>query len=527
VSNLITTSKSRCPVEEVMQRLVVILSLMALALVALPVGAGAQTVPPTPPRDQWYAQNDAQNGKGHWSNGARVRIDESCKDLAAQEQVACSLEAFKNKPFTVIAFVDSGINPYHHDFRAPDFQHHPSEFVEGFPADTRALNLSFDVADSQGYAAAREADDELWQEVEANKLYWIPGTRIIGGYSTRAGGAGAYPERKIMDENGHGTGVASVAAGQYFGSNPNALIVMVEGLGDASLDWAASQPWIDIVSNSWGNIGNAPLGSTRATKAATQRGQTIAFAAGNGATNTNSSCLMTVPCVPVVGRPAGVPSVPLPVEDPCKCKTPDSNPSVTTPYGASWILSVGAVSPINGQAHWWHSVPVDVSSFGSKWRAAAHDGVTLQHNRDFGGTSCATPVTAGVLSNFIERARNEFGDVVAGQREGQVVAVSSNGAPLPANGPLADGKLTRAEAEAIVQKTAFPVAADPQKIAWDYAIRPTTQAYYVYQGYGVVDRTSQALGMKVLMGEQAMPVRTEVDQWLSVVDAMRDALWNR
>ena len=510
-----------------MRRVVVIVSVVAVMLGVLPLSAGAQAVPPTPPRDQWYAQNDAQHGQGHWSDGTRVRIDQSCLSLPASEQVACSMDAFKKKPFTVIAFVDSGINPYHQDFRAPEFTHHPSSYIEGYPQDTESLNLSLDVADSAGYAAAREADDETWQGVEGRKLYWFPGTRIIGGYSQTAGGAGAYPERKILDENGHGTGVASVAAGQFFGSNPNALVVMVEGLGEASLAWAAAQPWIDIVSNSWGAIANLPTGSTVATKAATQRGQTIAFAAGNGATNTNSSCLMTVPCVPVVGRPAAVPGVGVPAEDPCKCKTPDSNPSITTQYGASWILNVGAISPINGQAHWWHSIPVDVSSFGSKWRAAAYDGVTLQDNRDFGGTSCATPITAGVLSTFIERARTEFGDTVAGQKAGQAVAVASAGATLPAAGPLADGKLTRLEAEAIVQKTAFPVEADPEKLTWDYAVRPTTSTYYVYQGYGVVNQASKALGTKVLMGEEPLPVRTEVDQWLTVVDAARDALWNR
>ena len=493
-----------------MRRVLVIVSALGVLLAALPGSAGAQSIPPTPPRDQWYAQNDAQNGRGHWSDGTRVRIDESCSSLPASEQVACSLEAFKAKPFTVIAFVDSGINPYHQDFRAPDFTHHPSSYIEGFPQDTEALNLSFGTADADGYAAAREADDDTWLDVAGRKLYWIPGTRIIGGYSAGAGGAGAFPERKILDENGHGTGVASVAAGQHFGSNPNALIVMVEGLGETGLAWAASQPWIDIVSNSWGAIANAPVGSTTATKAATRRGQTIAFAAGNGATNTNSSTAFP---------PGGA------VEDPCKCKTPDSNPSFTTQYGASWILTVGAISPINGQAHWWHSIPVDVASFGSKWRAAAYNGVTVQHNRDFGGTSCATPITSGVLSSFIERARVEFGDTVAGQKEGQAVAVAGEGVSLPAAGPLADGKLTRVEAEAIVQKTAFPVAADPSKLAWDYAVRPTTAAYYVYQGYGVVNRTSKELGTDVLMGTKPMPERAEVDQWLTVVDAVRNAIW--
>ena len=507
-----------------MKRLFVLGILSALMATLLPSQAGAQQVPPTPPRDQWYAENDT----GHWSDGTRVRIDESCLGLPQSEQVACSMEAFRAKPFTVIAFVDSGINPYHQDFRAPEFTHHPAEYVEGYPEAAEAVDLSFDVADESGYAAAREADDETLFGIARNRLHWFPGTRIIGGYSTGAGGSGAYPETAIIDENGHGTGVASVAAGRFFGANPNALIVMVEALGGASLNWATSQPWIDIVSNSWGNIGNVPLGSADPTREATDRGQTVAFAAGNGTTNTNSHrvCVpATAVCTPPVWSDNGGPA---PIEDPCKCKTPDSNPSLTSPYGGpSWVLTVGATSPINGQPHWWHSIPVDVSSFGSKWRAAAYDGVQREHDRDFGGTSCATPVTSGVLSGIIEHAREVLGDTVGGQRPEQVVAQAADGAELPTAGPLADGVLTRTEAEAIVTKTAFPVPADPETIPWDYAVRPTTGTPIdsAIQGYGVVDADSRARAHAVLMGEAELPDRTDADQVIAAFDQLRDAVW--
>jgi hypothetical protein len=510
-----------------LKRVLALTAVSAFLVTSMLAQASAQ-VPPTPPRNQWFAENDT----GHFNDGTRVRIDESCLSLPAADQVACSLKAFKEKPFTVIAFVDSGINPYHKDFRAPDFVHHPSEFIEGYPATAEALPLSFELADTEGYAAARTVDDEeVLSSISRNKLYYFPGTRIIGGYSTTAGSrstpAPPWPDRNIIDENSHGTGVASVAAGQYFGSNPNALIVMVEGLGDASLNWATSQPWIDIVSNSWGNIGGVPVGSTTASRNAVRRGQTVAFAAGNGATNTNSygACNANVnTCVKPWINDGG----PVPVEDPCKCKTPDSNPSFTSPYGGpSWLLTVGATSPINGQAHWWHSAPVDVSSFGSKWRAASVDGVESTSNRDFGGTSCATPITAGVLSAVIDKAREVLGDTTGGQRPGQVVAAAAPGAVLPATGPLADGALTRAEAEAIVIKTTVHTPFDPAKAAWDYAIRPTTGTPYDYaiQGYGVVNRDSKALSLKVLMGEIPMPDRSDVDQVIAGFDTLRNAVW--
>ena len=480
-----------------------ILTLALCAAATLP----AMASPFEPARDKWFASNDA----GHWGNQSRVRIDESCQGLPDAQAVECSLKAFAEKPFTVIAFVDSGINPYHEDFRAPEFVHHPSKYIEGYPADAQELPLSLDVADTDGYAAARDADDERLTDLQRQKLYWIPGTRIIGGYSMGAGGAGTYPERVVVDENGHGSGVASVAAGQLYGANPNALIVMVEGLGMTSTAWAASQPWIDIVSNSWGPglPGRVDLpASVEATRQSTRRGQSMMFSAGNGMRNTNSSDVF----------PAG--------QDPCRCKIPTHNATVTANgSGPSWHLTIGAVSPVNGQAHWWHGVPVDAASFGSKWRAADAFGVKATESRDFGGTSCATPITAGVLSSVIEKARVVLGDTEAGQKTGGVVAQAAPGRELPATGPLADGRLTRLEAEAITLKSAAPVAFNPNTYSWDFAVEPTTDRYYVNQGYGVVDRNAKARALSVLVGEAVLPDRGEADTWMATTDRARDAYY--
>jgi subtilisin family serine protease len=490
------------------------LLLGALLLGALQAVAVAQSLPPTPERTEWHASND----DGHWSDWAqdRVRIDAGCQGLGEAEAVACSLAAFRSKPFVVIAFVDSGINPYHDDFRAPEFVHHPATFLEGYPADATPLTLSLDLADTDGYDAAVEADDEAWLGVERGQLRWIPGTRIVGGISIANGGTVAgRSERMIRDDQGHGTGVASVAAGRWYGSNPDALIVMVEGLGDAALTWATAQPWIDIVSNSWGPglPGRVSTGSVAGTRAAVARGQTVLFSAGNGMYNTNSSDVW----------PAAVP-----VEDPCKCKIPPPNVSTTSHYGGpSWVMSVGAASPVNGQAHWWHGVPVDVMSFGSKWAAAAAFGVRRDDNRDFGGTSCATPITAGVLSAVIQRARAEFGDTVSGQRADRpgVVAEAAPGADLPPAGPLSDGTFTQADARLLVERAAEPVAADPDRLTWDYAVVPTTTASWVHQGYGLVDRDARVRSLAYLLGEVEVPERAEAARWQTLMDAHRDLLY--
>jgi hypothetical protein len=489
-----------------MRRLLLLATLLVLTAAALPASAS----PFEPPRDQWYAENDT----GHWGSAERAPVDAGCANEVDDAARACSLEALRAAPQVVIGFVDSGINAYHRDFRAPELVHHPSTYLTGFPSDAKALPLSLDLADAQGYDAARAADEALWRGVRRGETYWIPGTRIVGARSMGNGGtSGGLAELPILDDQGHGTGVASVAAGQHFGSNPAALIVMVEGLGTGSLNWAASQSWIDIVSNSWGPglPGRVdPLGDVSGTRASTRRGQTVLFSAGNGLRNTNSSDVL----------PAAV--------DPCRCKIPGHNVSATSyTSGPSWIITVGAASPINGQAHWWHGIPVDVASFGSKWAAASHRGVSAEDKRDFGGTSNATPITAGVLSAVIQQARGLLGDPANGQRpgDGGVIARAPEGAVLPVEGPLADGVLTQAESRAIVERSAEPVAFDPEKATWDYAITPTTEQYWLHQGYGIVDRDARDRALAIVAGEADLPDRADVVAWQAQMDALRDAVY--
>src|SRR3712207_1958418 len=73
----------------------------------------------------------------------------------------------------VIAFVDSGINPYHASFRddSPRAYQHPSTYLEGYPADAVALPITLDEPD---WAKAVQADCELWRSVEPGTLYWFP-----------------------------------------------------------------------------------------------------------------------------------------------------------------------------------------------------------------------------------------------------------------------------------------------------------------------------------------------------------------
>jgi hypothetical protein len=182
------------------------------------------------------------------------------------DRVAKWIKQLRKRSHVVIAVVDTGVNPYHAAYRRPEYAVHPSTYIDGFPADTPALGLNLAEPD---YVAARGGDDgPVWSQVAEKKLYWIPGTNIIGAYSVadyEGTPPGGLPSRPVIDDDGHGSGTTSVSGGgglssrgAPFGSNPDALIVSLEGLGDEGVKWASEQPWIDFISGSYGDPAAIP-----------------------------------------------------------------------------------------------------------------------------------------------------------------------------------------------------------------------------------------------------------------------------
>jgi len=423
-----------------------------------------------------------------------------------------------SKSHVVIAVVDTGINPYHVAYRRSEYTVHPANYIEGFPKDAPALGLSFGAAD---YVSARTADDApVWGQVAERKLYWIPGTNIIGAYSVAdyAGTPpGGLPSRPIIDDDGHGTGTTSVSGGGAlstkgtpYGSNPDALIVIVEGLGDAGVKWAAEQPWIDFISGSYGDAASVPCtdsGDETVDDAADiwcgreyrytapfvlRDGRTALFSAGNGLSRTGVAA--------------------------------DRYSSLRPRSGPSWVVTVGAVSARNEQDYAWHSIPVDISSYGLHWPAA--DPFSFAGEVEFGGTSNATPVTAGVFSRVLLAARRSVGDAVEG------IHTSADGKGVPAYGPagiakglLADGVLARTELQDAVFKTAHPEEFNTETWVYDPVVIPNTPLYYTQQGYGNANVAAALRAIEVIMGRAPMPDRSEVDAWIATVDVLRDSVY--
>ena len=431
--------------------------------------------------------------------------------------------AAETTPLTIVGVNDSGVNPYHLEFSAqtyPDpevlaltnnFTKHPSEYIPGYPRDAQAIPATlgkgyFPVDDARGPDGNGDGvpDGSIWDlksttapwGLEFGKLYWIPGTKIIGATqpAVLACSNCAAGNHVILDDDGHGSGSSSVSVGNRYGYCPTCLLFSEKGLNAGP---AAGYAWVDINSNSWGTVANAPhlglLGNNApVTRAAVERGQTVLFAAGNGNANAFESVS------PTYGTP-------------------------TT--GPDWNVIVGAIRRDNQRAIIGEGTPAHLSSWGDgNLPSACRTGIVSQCA--FGGTSAATPYTAGVFGNVLTQIRRHIGDTSTGQRPGQVVA---DGFPIPSSPYLRDGKLTRAELREAVLKTAFPLNQDNTQSIPIFPF-PWTAPYngdinVLFEGYGAATPNSARRAIDVLLGRTAMPVRDAEESWFAIDRQIRDSIW--
>jgi hypothetical protein len=161
-------------------------------------------------------------------------------------------EAPTYAPRVIVGVPDSGINPYHEVFHRPGLTQPPCTYIQDFPCDLPALELSIGVYET--YEEAYEADKHLWDAVEPGDWYWIPGTVFVAVHCERSYSSLIdEPGTCILDENGHGTGTVS----SVLTENPDALIVFMEGIGTVVPMLEKGLP-IDIYSHSWANIAPIP-----------------------------------------------------------------------------------------------------------------------------------------------------------------------------------------------------------------------------------------------------------------------------
>lgn len=262
----------------------------------------------------------------------------------------------------VIAFLDSGINPYHEAFAATQVASTDLTSVTG------ALPIT--LSGSGDYEARLSADTPMWNSLETRQLIAFSGTRIL---AISFNDDEAPP---ILDPIGHGTATASVAALAdpaliILSIQPNTLLCLPdkpcwirESMPEA-MRWAAEQPWIDIISVSLGNPGNKPtldpierntIEWVEATRLAAANGKLVINSAGNEPTLTATDAFS----------------------------------------GPPWIISVGGGRASDHGASLFSSKGADVIANYTQ-RAARYDDTTAFEDRI--GTSFSGPAVAAVLSS--------------------------------------------------------------------------------------------------------------------------------
>jgi hypothetical protein len=405
----------------------------------------------------------------------------------------------------VIAVVDSGINPYHTEFRAPEGWAGP-EAPGAVPVE---LSL-----DAPSLEAAYDSDMEVLRALEAGVLYSFPGTKIIGAISFGSPYGGDWPV--IVDDPdrvGHGTMVASRAVGNTVsipGDDPGVGLVLVQGgsMAVEAYEWVAKQDWIDVVvtSQSPSQVEVAVFGVPGLSSL--DRRVVVAFEelarmkpffvfAGNGVANTFT-----------VGTPTWLNGV----------------------SGVPDAIIVGAVD--NDHHTPWHNQDPYLAADGCANPAAEVDTMDGVRNRG-GGTSSAGPFTSGAGVALVLEARRILGHQGVGivRDEGLSLPegawdslaphdhqlVLARGEPGLVEGPLSEGVFTLRDLKDVLYHTALPV---PVEVESDgercgNAVIPgeivPEEVSFPLVGYGEVNALSVEHAWEVLRGQKPLPERPDAD----------------
>jgi hypothetical protein len=427
----------------------------------------------------------------------------------------------------VIAVIDTGINLYHEEYRAEDRwpargnasgnvsqASNPAGPPVDVAADPAPVDLDLERSD---WASAVEADRARLDELETETLYTFPGTKVLGGISFSEP-FGDWPV--LLDRpGGHGTMTSSRAVGNQVsipGEDPGVWLVMVQGFTPDAVDWAAEQGWIDMVSISSGlSIGGVVPGAANVAAQDAIRSfeeashaKPLFASSGNGAGN-----------VGVAGFPSWL-------------------------RGASGVpdaFSVGATD--NGNLAQWDNQDSYIAADGCSNPAARADAIAEIANHG-GGTSSATPFSAGGAAKVLLEARRTLNDTGIGPRydenrsrpegawasghagDAQVVLAEGEAEGIEA-GPLADGTFTMRELKDVVYHTALETPTEdesdgeecgatrngnPFGAGYVPAESVPEDARFPFQGYGEVNDDSIATAIDVLHGEAELPERP-TDDW--------------
>lgn len=345
-------------------------------------------------------------------------------------------------PRVVVGTTDTGVNPYHQHFKVAQSAVTPDVLAEFGIDDAHVLHV--------GISYEEDLARGLYDTVVPGEDYWFAGTNLI----VRADSTGVP---LVADDHVHGVGVT----GAIVAANPDAVVFFVEGFKPAEV---FAHPAVDIVSTSFGTVMpvDTPLG-----------GPLNPFPGGREAVVEGGKLLLTA-----------TPNVPTPAP-------------ADAAGGVWWAMNVSGWDEGPDEAHgkqFFSTVTPDlVADFIQRLPYCFP--CTDEYRQKTGGTSFATPRTAGIASRILLEAR---------RRSGHVGGITVDGLLVDAGGAtVSNWDLRRALEEGAATVTSpTPDQRSLELMTQDGTI-PILVAEEAFTGwglvtddpsYGVVDETLAHLG---------------------------------
>lgn len=370
-------------------------------------------------------------------------------------------EPAKERARVVVAVIDSGVNVYH-DFYQTGTSLSDEELAELSNGGTPARRIQ--LTQTGTYQERLEADADIWANIQAGELVYFDGTNVLG----ISHNPDAHP---VLDDGSHGTGTTT----SVLTANPNALVVLVEGVGgSAGEKWAAETPWVDILSESYGLYCGQPVleaipgdSTAKNNKLANDNGKLVVGAADN------------TPCPANHDGTAGPP----------------------------WVVGVAGDHP-EGEGGCREPISGNFPDFTADFTQTLSAAGTIDETRTMSGTSFSTPTTAGTFSAVLQHVRTEWGH--AGGITDGAMAISPDGE-----------RFTQYDLRDAMNRTARYFDVDPTCQEPVIPVAP-----WVIQGWGHVGPEIIGAATSHALGNETITKDAQAVSYMEAHYAYRQTVWS-
>ena len=160
----------------------------------------------------------------------------------------------KAEPRVVVAVIDSGFNAFHEYFYEGGTLYGKKAPSSVTPAVLKEFGIDKDhiikVRRTGNFGEDFAKAKAEFEAIEKGEPYWFAGTNVIGVSFL------GDKQRLRPDGNASSHGIGTAAA--VLTANPDAIVVAVEDISDESEEWAFTHPSVDVITTSYGPATSYP-----------------------------------------------------------------------------------------------------------------------------------------------------------------------------------------------------------------------------------------------------------------------------